>query len=181
MGTVWVTTAICSLLGNELVANGAGQTVLNSYTDLLLQRGDYERRRHDGCGRHGGALCQLRHDEWLTDLNVDGAVDIGDVKTMVTQVFRTVAGDFNLDGKVDGADYVLWRKKRGHRERRNFMQGDATFDGDDRTTTTCQVWRANFGFARQPLSAGSGSGVSRWRCRSRAAVWMFVGCDSMVL
>ena len=38
---------------------------------------------------------------WLTDLNVDGVVNIADVQTMVTNLFRTVAGDFNLDGQVD--------------------------------------------------------------------------------
>jgi hypothetical protein len=49
------------------------------------------------------------------------------------------AGDHNLDGKVDSADYVLWRKDP------NSHGGDP--DGYD-------AWRANFG-----VGAGSGSGL----------------------
>jgi hypothetical protein len=47
----------------------------------------------------------------------------------------TIAGDFNTDGTVDAADYVVWRK----------------IDG---TQTGYNVWRANFGTS---LSVGSGS------------------------
>jgi hypothetical protein len=56
--------------------------------------------------------------------------------------FRIVAelppGDFNQDGTVDAADYVVWRKGLG-----------TTYTQDDYDT-----WRANFGTS---LSAGSGS------------------------
>jgi hypothetical protein len=94
---------------------------------------------------------------WLNDLNVDGVVDIQDAQTMVTQLFRTVAGDFNLDGYVDQADYVVWRKYEGQ-SGATFAQGDANFNGtvglDD-----LQLWRSNFGFARQAIS-GSGSSLS---------------------
>lgn len=76
---------------------------------------------------------------------------------MVTQLFRTVAGDFNLDGHVDQADYVVWRKYEGQ-SGATFAQGDANFNGtvglDD-----LQLWRSNFGFARQVIS-GSGSSLS---------------------
>jgi hypothetical protein len=49
-----------------------------------------------------------------------------------------IAGDYNNDGKVDGADYVLWRKD------------PASYGGDPGGYDT---WRANFG-------TGSGSGAS---------------------
>jgi hypothetical protein len=49
-------------------------------------------------------------------------------------------GDFNLDGKVDAADYVLWRKDPS-----SFLP--ATYD----------TWRANFG---NPPGAGSGAGLN---------------------
>jgi autotransporter-associated beta strand protein len=48
----------------------------------------------------------------------------------------SLPGDFNLDGTVDGADYVVWRKVGG-------------------TPADYDLWRANFG-----RSAGSGSGAS---------------------
>ena len=46
-------------------------------------------------------------------------------------------GDYNHNGTVDAADYVLWRKSDG-------------------TQTGYNTWRANFG-----RTAGSGSGVSQ--------------------
>src|SRR5262245_9944698 len=58
--------------------------------------------------------------------------------------FRIVAelppGDFNQDGAVDAADYVVWRKGLG-----------TTYTQDDYDT-----WRANFGTS---LLAGSGSAI----------------------
>jgi hypothetical protein len=55
------------------------------------------------------------------------------------RVVAGYTGDFNQDGKVDGADYAVWRK--GLR---------AVYTSDDLST-----WRAQFG-----LSAGSGNGTS---------------------
>jgi hypothetical protein len=49
-------------------------------------------------------------------------------------------GDFNSDGAVDGADYVVWRKGVG-----------TTYTQDDYNT-----WRANFG---RTFFAGSGSAL----------------------
>jgi hypothetical protein len=55
--------------------------------------------------------------------------------------FRIVAelppGDFNQDGTVDAADYVVWRKTDG-------------------TQTGYDAWRANFGTS---LLAGSGAAI----------------------
>ena len=88
-------------------------------------------------------------------MNVDGLVNIADVATMITELVRTVAGDFNLDGTVDAADYVVWRNSHGATGAL-YTQGDADLDGDvdgnDLTT-----WRNKFGFVRAPLTAGSGS------------------------
>ena len=50
----------------------------------------------------------------------------------------TLSGDFNLDGTVDAADYIVWRKGVG------VAPTQANYD----------IWRANFG---QP---GNGSGAS---------------------
>jgi hypothetical protein len=51
-------------------------------------------------------------------------------------------GDFNSDGKVDAADYVLWRKT------------PAAYGGDPAGYNT---WRQNFG---NPPGAGSGGGLN---------------------
>jgi autotransporter-associated beta strand protein len=52
-----------------------------------------------------------------------------------------LAGDYNGDGKVDAADYVVWRKN------------PSGFGGDPAGYNT---WRANFG---NPPGAGSGTGL----------------------
>jgi uncharacterized protein YjbI with pentapeptide repeats len=57
----------------------------------------------------------------------------GDVRLLA---IPDLAGDFNHDGTVDAADYVVWRKN---------------FSGDQ---TMYDAWRTNFG---RTLSAGSGS------------------------
>ena len=56
MGTAWATTAICSSWATSWLSRGAGQAVLDAYTDLLLKRGDVEFVRRDRRGRHGAAL-----------------------------------------------------------------------------------------------------------------------------
>jgi probable HAF family extracellular repeat protein len=55
-----------------------------------------------------------------------------------------LAGDFNVDGSVDAADYVVWRKELG-----------TTYAQNDYDT-----WRANFG-NRAPAAAGSGATAYR--------------------
>jgi probable HAF family extracellular repeat protein len=53
----------------------------------------------------------------------------------------TLPGDFNLDGHVDAADYVVWRKNPG-----------GIYTPDDYST-----WRANFGATLNPGSGPTGS------------------------
>jgi len=146
---------------------GAKQSVLNSYTDLLLKRADVNSSGTSDTADMAAVYAAFGSPTWFTDLNVDGLVNIADVQTMVTKLFRTVAGDFNLDGQVDGADYVVWRKNAG--QSGTFFEGDATFDGvigeDD-----YQLWRTNFGFVRQPLAA-SGSGAAA-AVPEPATVWL---------
>lgn len=147
-------------LGNKLVVGGAGQAVLNSYTDLLLKRGDFNSN-----GSTSSADVALLYGQfeslpapapWLYDLNVDGNVDTDDVATMITQVFRTVPGDFNLDGTVDSSDYVIARKSVGV-PAATYTQGDADLDGDV-DQFDLNEWQEQFGFLRQPLQSGGGGG-----------------------
>jgi probable HAF family extracellular repeat protein len=60
-------------------------------------------------------------------------------------------GDFNLDGMVDAADYIIWRKNPG-----------GIYTPDDFTT-----WRANFG---QSFSFATGSGATGSASASTSAV-----------
>jgi alpha-amylase len=144
-------------LGAALVSEGATQAALTAYTNLLLKRADV-----DGSGTANAADVVAMYGHfgpatWLYDMNVDGVVNIADVSTMITQEFRTQPGDFNVDGKVDGADYVLWRDGQGAGTQ--YTQGDADLDGDV-DTADFGVWRAHYGFVRQPLTPGSGSAAT---------------------
>jgi hypothetical protein len=145
-------------LGNELVTRGAGQTVLNSYTDLLLHRGDVTGNGTTDAADVDSLYSSFGNVSWLTDLNVDGVVNVSDVQTMVTQLVRTMPGDFNLDGQVDGADYVLVRKSGNIASGALYTQGDADFDGDVDAADIAN-WRSHYGFVRQALSVGSGSSL----------------------
>jgi hypothetical protein len=86
----------------------------------------------------------------------------------ISEVEAGLTGDYNDDGKVDAADYVLWRKNPGE------------YDGDPQGYLN---WRANFGAAQAAGFASSAhqvpepsvlialvlavAGVGYWRTRRR--------------
>jgi hypothetical protein len=61
-------------------------------------------------------------------------------------------GDYNVDGAVDAADYVVWRKTLGQTGIPAFSGADGDGDGDV-TQADYIVWRANFGRTLPPLEA----------------------------
>jgi hypothetical protein len=69
-----------------------------------------------------------------------------------TLVPEGVPGDYNMDGSVDAADYVVWRSTLGQ------MGADLAADGDGSGTIDHDdfvIWRARFG-----ATAGSGPGLA---------------------
>jgi hypothetical protein len=62
-----------------------------------------------------------------------------------------LVGDYNKNGVVDGADYVVWRRTQGQPVTLG-TGADGNFDGQI-TATDYNVWRSNFG-----QTAGSGTG-----------------------
>jgi hypothetical protein len=69
----------------------------------------------------------------------------------LVNILAPLTGDFNSDGHVDAADYVIWRNTNGSS---TDLRADANLNGiiDSGDYT---AWRANFG-----ASAGSGSGTT---------------------
>jgi hypothetical protein len=61
-----------------------------------------------------------------------------------------VAGDYNGNGTVDAADYVVWRENNGLTSGATAAQGDGNGDGMV-NSADYSLWRANFG------ASGSGS------------------------
>jgi hypothetical protein len=73
-------------------------------------------------------------------------------------------GDYNEDGSVDTADYIIWRKALGQPNTSpiGFLadgDGDGLVDEDDYT-----IWRANFGESsiRGPLGAAGVPEPTTW-------------------
>ena len=64
----------------------------------------------------------------------------------------TLAGDFNFDGRVDTADYVVWRKNGGTQQDYN-------------------LWRANFGRS----SGGTGASFTNSVPEPCTSLALFVG------
>ena len=111
-----------------LYTSGSGMVDLNTLIDPLsgwelLDASAHQRRRAD---HRTGA------DRWR-------------VPRVFAHARSPIPGDFNHDGTVDAADYVVWRKT----------------DGDDQPGYN--TWRANFG---QPAGSGSGAGANADRPRT---------------
>jgi hypothetical protein len=80
-------------------------------------------------------------------------------KTATTYSLSVTATDFNRNGIVDAADYVLWRKLRGTTAASAYGPGDAT---GDRLVNDADlaIWRANFGNIRGNSPAAGAGGLS---------------------
>lgn len=140
-----IDTRDLSLLGGELA--GASQAVLDEYGDALLRRIDLDSSGVTDVDDLAALYANLGSSDGLYDLNVDGVVDVTDAQLLITGFARSVAGDFNLDGRVDIADYTVWRDNRDT----DGLVADADFDGvvdeDD-----YQIWVSAFGFERGAVS-----------------------------
>jgi probable HAF family extracellular repeat protein len=72
-----------------------------------------------------------------------GTNSTGNGEAWLARLAPTLPGDFNRDGTVDSADYVVWRKGPGT----TYTQNDYDF------------WRAHFG---ETAGSGSGAGSHLW-------------------
>jgi hypothetical protein len=84
---------------------------------------------------------------------ITGADDTVQLYQLSLTATEILLGDYNKNGVVDGADYVVWRNMQGQ----SVTQGtgaDGDFDGQI-TTTDYDVWRSHFGeSAGQPVGSG---------------------------
>jgi hypothetical protein len=78
----------------------------------------------------------------LADLNVDGTVNSADVQTLITEIFQTTNGDFDLDGDVDGRDFLTWQRHANSGNR--YDQGDADLNGVVNGADLA-IWQAAYG------------------------------------
>lgn len=86
---------------------------------------------------HGGTVTAAVGGEWY-DLTGDMTLTTADLTELVSDILGTALGDFDLDGDVDGRDFLTWQR------------GTGMFDGTDLAD-----WQLNYGFNNMmPLTAG---------------------------
>ncbi|MCA9230450.1 MAG: hypothetical protein KDA57_07355 [Planctomycetales bacterium] len=144
-------------LGTELLNNGASQFALDKYLEVLTRRGDLNSDSStNGLDvvelYNGFGIPDTNPDFWSLDLNVDGQVDINDVSTLITEIARSVPGDFDLDGDVDAFDLLTLQQGMGATSGALYIGGDASLDGVV-DQADYQIWQDNFGFVTSPLVA----------------------------
>src|SRR6478736_2165882 len=86
---------------------------------------------------------------------------MGAFELIPSDTVHALFGDYNRNGIVDGADFVVWRKALGTSGVTAFSgadgDGDTTIDQDD-----YGVWRAHFGMTLPGPSAGSGTAATTY-------------------
>jgi autotransporter-associated beta strand protein len=75
----------------------------------------------------------------------------GDGNDVVLTTAPLLAGDLNADGRVDAADYTVWRDNLGSAGQASFTFGDSDGDGDT-DHDDYAIWRQNFGASVAALS-----------------------------
>ncbi len=90
-----------------------------------------------------GTLDEVQtHMNWLKSNNLRGQITVADL-----------SGDYNGNGTVDAADYVVWRNTLGQQAVGFAADGNGNSEID---AGDLAVWRANFGLSR----SGAGSSVA---------------------
>jgi hypothetical protein len=132
-----------------VVVNGTADTrVYQAYESVLENRGDLNGDDQTDNIDKSLLYANLGATDWLLDLDVDGVVDLDDIAVFVTQLLRTSPGDFNLDGTVNSADYVIWRNSKST----GSALADGDFDGDV-DDDDYAIWKQAFGTTRSGVGA----------------------------
>ncbi len=144
-------------LDTELLASGASQFALDGYLDVLTRRGDLNADTFTNTADvleiyNNLGLADTDPNFWTLDLNVDGVIDLNDVATMITEISRSLPGDFDLDGNVDGNDLLVLQRGIGTTSGALYTDGDASLDGVI-NQADFDIWAANFGFVTSGLVA----------------------------
>lgn len=131
-------------LGPELVGAGVSQAVLDAFDNVLLRRGDINQDGNTNGDDVAALYAAFGSSNWLEDLNVDGIVNIQDVQTLITDIVRTVNGDFDLDREIDGFDFLALQIGAGTVSGGLYSQGDADLNGAI-NGLDLSIWEAAYG------------------------------------
>jgi hypothetical protein len=98
----------------------------------------------------GGLILPAAGTYFTRITGADDTIQLYELSLTATPI---LVGDYNKNGVVDGADYVVWRKMQGQSVAMG-TGADGNFDGQI-TTADYGVWRSHFG-----QTAGSGAGAA---------------------
>ena len=131
----------------ELVRNADGTIKVTTYVDSTLVLTDTIKTTDTGYNVIGPPPDSFDYIAMRDTADYDWAIDNFKVEVFGSNAGGT-PGDYNGDGKVDAADYTVWRDHLGSVSSLPFNDSTPGVDQNDYT-----VWKQNFG-------AGSGSGAS---------------------
>lgn len=131
-------------LGPHLVSTGVTPTILNSFNGVLLRRGDINQDSLTNVSDVAAMYADFGTSDWFSDLNVDGIVDAMDVQTLLTNIVQTINGDFDLDGDVDGRDFLILQRNSNMQAGARYDQGDADLNGIINAADWA-IWQAAYG------------------------------------
>lgn len=118
-------------LPNRLLADGAGAGTVAEANGAVRRRGNIN---GDGFTNASDIDGMLRRrgttNDWVFDLDADGALAQNDVLTLVGTILSTSLGDANLDGRVDSIDQGILSDNFGQT---GTGWARADFNGDDVT------------------------------------------------
>ena len=88
-------------------------------------------------------------------------IDTSDPQSMVLRIAALLDGDFNADGVVDAADYVVWRDSLDETGRGLAADGTGSDGLPDGVVNDAdyQLWRANFGATVPPPEEAAAANV----------------------
>ena len=133
----FVDTRDLLMLRDFVVPAGADQETLDALRGVVVRRGDLDNSGTTDADDIDRLLANYGPaTDWLLDLNVDGLVDMSDLTIMVEEIVGTLMGDANLDGVVDGLDFVVWNDNKftsGTGWASGDFNGDGITDGVDFT------------------------------------------------
>jgi autotransporter-associated beta strand protein len=158
-GTLVLSGGSNSFAGNTTLLAGGPLSIsspfLSDDADVYLTTGSVFNLNFSG----SDTIRSLFVDGVAQETGTYGAADLGgllitgDGTLTVTELPLGLAGDYNEDGVVDAADYVVWRKNVGAETLPNRGQGVSGVVGQD----DYNVWRSRFD---DRLTEGAGIGVS---------------------